>query len=126
MKTVLIVDSAQERDISFDFGLDKRLYLRVSVLTAKAARVALNTVQFDMALVGDVPDVKDPLILLKELQQVVPEVLPIHGAIASTPIAERSPPHSLSYAFDTSPGKSEQVDAGSAQGGHAPALRSVR
>lgn len=83
MKTVLIVDSAQEHDISFDFGLDKRLYLRVSVHTAKAARTAINTVQFDMAILGDVPDVADPSSFLKELKQAIPKVLASHEMIGA-------------------------------------------
>lgn len=74
MKTILVVDSTRGRDISLDFGLDKKLYLRVAVHTAKAARVAINTVQFDIAIVGEVYDMDDPSGFLKELQQVIPNV----------------------------------------------------
>jgi len=83
MKTVLVVDSTKERDISLDFGLDKRLYLRVAVCTAKAARTAINTVQFDMAVLGQVPDVDDPSSFLKELKQAIPKVLASHETITA-------------------------------------------
>ncbi|MEH6437352.1 hypothetical protein [Massilia sp. DD77] len=83
MKTVLVVDSTKERDISLDFGLDKRLYLRVAVHTAKAARTAINTVQFDMAILGNVLDVDNPSSFLKELKQAIPKVLAFHETISA-------------------------------------------
>lgn len=82
MKTVLVVDSTKERDISLDFGLDKKLYLRVAVHTAKAARVAINTVQFDIAILGEVSDLDHPSSFLAELEQVIPKVLTFQRTIS--------------------------------------------
>lgn len=90
MKTILVVDSTKGRDIPLDFGFDKKLYLRVAVQTAKAARVAINTVQFDIAILGEVSDLDHPSSFLKELEETIPTVHALQRA-TSTAGAALSP-----------------------------------